>query len=134
MNFENKKKDRTLFSLFLLPCSTTGLRITIWGLSLSFLVYGMMILICHKPIGVLLVFLAVGLWRMTSWARIMSMVFLALLIVGILNPVTFADVILRGNIENSPLLLGIVAISEGFFLAAIIVLQRHKDEFQRSIL
>ena len=134
MNFENNKNHKTFVCLFLLPCSTTGLKITIWSLSLCFLAFGMMVSICHKPIGVLLVLLAVGLWRMTAWARIMSIVFLTLLIVGVLNPVTFADVILRGNIENSSLLLGIVAIFEGLFLAAIVILERHRDEFQRSIL
>ena len=119
----------------LLPrCSSWSLKLTVMILSLAFLTFGIMNLSSNVAPALFLIILSIGLWRMTAWARLISVLSLLLFVLGIFNPATASDMILRGNVENSVFLVGIVSIFEGLFLTALIVLKKYKQEFRWQLI
>ncbi|MFC1825283.1 hypothetical protein ACFL9T_21440 [Thermodesulfobacteriota bacterium] len=114
--------------------SSWSLKLTVTLLSLAFLIFGIMNLSSNVAPALFLIILSIGLWRMTAWARLISVLSLLLFVLGIFNPATASDMILRGNVHNSIFLVGIVSFFEGLFLTALIVLKKHKQEFRWQLI
>jgi hypothetical protein len=136
MDFKDEHNNfpKNLIKILMPSCSLMSLKIAVMILSASFFAFGLMLLSGNKLTGAFLICLAIGLWRMTLWAWLMSLTILLLLTLGIFNPLTALDVMLRGKIENTPILIGMLALVEGLFLTALVLFRRNRAQFRRHLI
>jgi len=116
---------------YLPATSITSLRMTVICISVGFIIFGV--------IGLYpLVILAVGLWRLVSWVRLVTVICLwfavILLPIGVLSPFNAGDMMLSGKDPPSSIIIALILlpiIVAGLWWLHI--LGKYRGEFKRCL-
>ena len=116
---------------YLPATSITSLRMTVIFISVGFTILGV--------IGLYpLVILAVGLWRLVSWARHLTVICLwlavLLLPIGALSPFNAGDMMLAGKDPLSPIIIALILLPIVLSgLWGLHILGKYRGEFKRRL-